>query len=102
MAGILLILAGIDSGGITSHNGRVVENTVWNNLPFLIIGITIILITIAIAVSPKTYENGVETRHPDNIGKIIMFILAVTVAIMIGRFIYLVITAFAIAGRKRA
>jgi len=30
-----------------------------------------------------------------------MFILAVTVAIMIGRFIYLVITAFAIAGRKR-
>jgi YHS domain-containing protein len=101
-AGILLILAGIDSGGITSHSGRVVENNLWNNLPFLIIGISIVLITIAVAVSPKTYENGVETRHPDSIGKIIMLILAVTAAIMIGRFIYLVITAFAIADRKRA
>ena len=102
MMGIVCILAGIDSGGTMRKNGRIVENNAWNRLPILIIGISILLIAFAVEFSGIRHNKGSGNDDTNIVGRVVMFIIVAIAAIIIGRLIYLIVTAFAISSRKKA
>lgn len=101
--GAAFVMAGLDSSGTIKHNGRAVENTAWNRLPFLLIGLLVCAMTIVITLSGIKNKGSRNSDSEDISGANIvlgLFALAVA-AIIIGRLIFLVVNAFAISSRKK-
>lgn len=94
--GSTFILAGLSRTGSLRRNKVRIKNTVWNRLPFVMGGIFVIFLDIAMFVENKD----------DKQGDIVLFSLmklfiAVTGVLAAGRLIYLIVTSIAISKRKK-
>ena len=99
--GASFVMAGLDSSGTIRHNRKVVENNAWNRLPFLIIGLLVCSMTVAVTVS-SIKNKGSRGSADMSSANIILTLFALAVAaIIIGRLIFLVINVLAVSSRKR-
>jgi hypothetical protein len=99
MFGAIFISAGLDSRLTVRNNGKIVENTIWSRLPFIIIGAGIEIISLMLIFSKKT---GHSSYHYGKKFETFLKIYGIIVlAIFIGRFIYTIIAAVSSVIRKR-
>ena len=100
--GAFFIILPLDKKTTFKRNGHYVRSTLWNTLPFLMIGATIIFFCMVSLVSEKEETETGATYTINNTGMmIIKCYIAFLIAIMVGRLIYLIVTAFAISIRKK-
>jgi len=99
--GASFVMAGLDSSGTIRHNGRVVENNAWNRLPFLIIGLLVCSMTVAVTVSSIKNKGSRGSADMSSANIVLMLFALAVAAIIIGRLIFLVINVLAVSSRKR-
>lgn len=102
MFGAIFIIMPFDVKTNIKHNGHGVANNMWNRIPFIIIGSTILIFNIACQFAEKEKtETGTDYLFTETSIIIIKVYIAALAALMVGRLIYLIVIAFAIAARKK-
>ena len=100
--GAMFIILPLDKKITLKCNGRVVRNTLWNRLPLLIFGLSLIVFCVTCLFSDKEETDTGATYHINDTGIMILkSYIAFLISIMIGRLIFLIVTAFAISSRKK-
>lgn len=94
--GLICILAGLKNTGRHKVNGKITKNTLWSRTPYIMAGLFIIIIGITTFFELKD----------DKKGDVVFFgcmkvLIAVIVLLLIGRAVFLIVTAAAISARKK-
>ena len=94
--GLVFILAGLNNTWRHKINGKIAKNTLWSRTPFIMAGLFIIIIGITSFFEMKD----------DKKGDVVFFgcmkvLLAVIALLLIGRAVFLIVTAAAISARKK-
>lgn len=100
--GAILIILPLDKKVTTKINSRFVRNTFWNRLPFQLFGLTLIVFYVVCGIiEMEKRKTGAAYQINGTSMMIIKYYIAFIIAIIVGRLIYLIVTAFAIASRKK-
>ena len=94
--GLVCILAGLNNTGRIKSNGKITKNTLWSRTPAIMAGLFIIIIGITTFFELKD----------DKKGDVVFFgcmkvLIAVIALLLIGRAVFLIVTAAAISARKK-
>ena len=94
--GLICILAGLKNTGRLKSNGKITKNTLWSRTPYIMAGLFIIIIGITTFFELKD----------DKKGDVVFFgcmkvLLAIIALLLIGRAVFLIVTAAAISARKK-
>lgn len=101
--GLSFLMAGLNNNGIIAHNNRIVANNLWNNLPFTIIGLSIMVLCISFFFSDEENTDTGSTYHLTPANKLIIKLyIAFLIALIIGRLIFIIASFISLSNRRKS
>ena len=101
--GTAFFMAGFTNNGSVKSNGRLVENTMWNRLPFTIIGLTIMVFSICIYFNWQEKTDTDSTYHFSSASKLVIKLyIAFLIALIIGRLVFIIASLISVSNRRKS
>ena len=100
--GTMFLLASLSSNGTVKHNGKIVENTMWNRIPFTVIGVSLITFCISCFLSDKEETETGADYHPTPASRMVTKLyVAFLISLILGRLIYIIASLISASHRRK-
>lgn len=100
--GTMFLLAGLSSNGTIRYNRKIVENTMWNRMPFTVIGLTLMTFCISCFVSDKEdTETGTNYLSTPASRMVTKLYVAFLISLIVGRLVFIIASLISASSRKK-